>query len=86
MMVSCPPTKHACYYGIDFPSSEQLVASNNSVEQIAEKLGLDSIHYLSKEGLVEATGLSSTDFCLACFDGNYPVAPDPNFKKDAFSK
>jgi len=86
MLVSCPPTKHACYYGIDFPSSEQLVASNNTVEEIAEKLGLDSIYYLSKAGLVEATGLSQSNFCLACFDKNYPVAPDLNFSKNSLDK
>ena len=83
MMVSCPPTRHACYYGIDFPSSDQLIASNYSVDGIAAELGLDSLHYLSIEGLVEATGLSREDFCLACFDGKYPVEPDRNFTKDA---
>lgn len=83
MVVSCPPTRHACYYGIDFPSASQLIASENSVEKIAEYLGLDSLHYLSLEGLVEATGRSKEDFCLACFDGVYPVKPDTSFHKDA---
>ncbi|MEA3467982.1 MAG: amidophosphoribosyltransferase [Thermodesulfobacteriota bacterium] len=83
MMVSCPPTRFACYYGIDFPSSDQLVAAQYSVEKIAAHLGLDSLHYLSLEGLVEATGLSADDFCLACFNGCYPVEPDKNFTKDA---
>ncbi len=85
MLVSCPPTRHACYYGIDFPSTDQLVASNSSVEEIAEQLGLDSIYYLSQKGLVEATGLTEQDFCLACFDGKYPVAPDRRFHKDALN-
>lgn len=83
MVVSCPPTMHACYYGIDFPSKKQLIASGNTVDEIAKHLGLDSIHYLSKEGLVEATGLTADHFCLACFDGNYPVKPDLNFSKNA---
>ena len=83
MVVSCPPTRHACYYGIDFPSSEQLIASQYSVDGIAADLGLDSLHYLSIDGLVEATGLSRDDFCLACFDGKYPVEPDKNFTKDS---
>jgi len=86
MLVSCPPTKHACYYGIDFPSTDQLVASNKNVEQIAERLGLDSIYYLSREGLVEATGLDKDHFCLACFDGNYPVPPDRNFTKNSLDR
>lgn len=86
MMVSCPPTRFACYYGIDFPSSEQLIASKFSVEEIAADLDLDSLHYLSIEGLVEATGLSREDFCLACFDNNYPVEPDKTFTKDALER
>jgi len=86
MMVSCPPTRFPCYYGIDFPSSDQLIASKYSVEEIAADLGLDSLHYLSIEGLVEATGLSREDFCLACFDNKYPVEPDRNFTKDALER
>lgn len=83
MVVSCPPTRHACYYGIDFPSSSQLIACNKTIEQIAEYLGLDSLHYLSLEGLVEATGMTKKDFCLACFDANYPVEPDLTFHKES---
>lgn len=83
MLVSCPPTRNACYYGIDFPSQKELVATNNTVEQIAKELGLDSLYYLSLEGLVEATGLAKEDFCLACFNGEYPVPPDTSFHKDA---
>lgn len=86
MVVSCPPTRHACYYGIDFPSTDQLIASNNNRKQIAEALGLDSIYYLSKEGMVEAAGLASKDFCLACFDGNYPIPPNLNFRKNVLDR
>lgn len=86
MVVSCPPTRHACYYGIDFPSSDQLIANNNSVKEIAAHLGLDSLYYLSVEGLVEATGLSAEDFCLACFNGQYPVEPDREFTKDVLER
>jgi len=83
MVVSCPPTRHACYYGIDFPSASQLIANKKVVDEIGEYLGLDSLHYLSLEGLVKATGLTKKDFCLACFDGKYPIEPDPTFHKDA---
>ncbi|MDK9706293.1 MAG: amidophosphoribosyltransferase [Desulforhopalus sp.] len=83
MVVSCPPTRHACYYGIDFPSASQLIANKKTIAEIAEYLGLDSLHYLSLEGLVKATGMTSEDFCLACFNGKYPVAPDTSFHKDA---
>jgi len=85
MLVSCPPTRHACYYGIDFPSSKELVASNHSSKEIAEHLGLDSIYYLSLDGLVEATGLTRDDFCLACYNGNYPIPPDLSFHKDVLN-
>lgn len=85
MVVSCPPTRHACYYGIDFPSTSQLIANNKEIEKIAGYLGLDSLHYLSLDGMVEATGIPKENFCLACFDGVYPIDPDTNFHKDALS-
>ena len=86
MVVSCPPTRYACYYGIDFPTSTQLIACNREAEEVAEYLGLDSLHYLSLEGLVEATGLTQKDFCLACFDGKYPIEPDISFRKDSLGE
>jgi len=82
MMVSCPPTRYPCYYGIDFPSSTELIASNNEVDDIARFLELDSLYYLSLEGMVQATGLSMDDFCLACFNEKYPVRPDLSFHKN----
>lgn len=85
MVVSCPPTRHACYYGIDFPSNTQLVAADNTVEGVRQYLGLDSLTYLSVEGMVEATGLERDHFCLACYTGDYPVKPDANFEKNALS-
>lgn len=83
MLVSCPPTCNPCYYGIDFPSNQELIAGNHSVDGIREHLGLDSLTYLSLEGLVEATGLPGESFCLACFNGKYPIKPDLSFKKNA---
>lgn len=83
LVVSCPPTRHACYYGIDFPSVDQLIANKKTIDEIGKFLGLDSLHYLSLEGLVKATGMTSKEFCLACFDGKYPIQPDRNFRKDA---
>lgn len=83
MVISCPPTRHACYYGIDFPSSTELIASKNGIDEICKHLDLDSLHYLSIEGLVKATGMKENDFCLACFNGKYPVQPDLNFFKHA---
>lgn len=85
MLVSCPPTCNPCYYGIDFPSNKELIAAKNTVAEIAAYLDLDSLTYLSIEGLVEATGLGPENFCLACFNGKYPVEPDRNFQKDALA-
>jgi len=81
MLVSCPPTRHPCYYGIDFPSSTELIAAKKSVEEIREYLDLDTLYYLSLEGMIKATGVNSDSFCKACFDGKYPVPPDTTFNK-----
>lgn len=81
MMVSCPPTRYPCYYGIDFPSQDQLIAANKSIDEIRQYLELDSLHYLSLEGLVESTGMPAENFCLACFNNRYPVEPDTDFHK-----
>ena len=81
MLISCPPTRFPCYYGIDFPCGSQLIAANNDIEGIRASLELDSLYYLSLEGLVEATGLTKDHFCLACFNNQYPVPPDLEFHK-----
>ncbi|MEW6499891.1 MAG: amidophosphoribosyltransferase [Thermodesulfobacteriota bacterium] len=81
MVISCPPTKFPCFYGIDFPTGGELIANSKSVEEIRSYLDLDTLYYLSLDGLVEATGYPADHFCKACFDGNYPVAPDKEFHK-----
>jgi amidophosphoribosyltransferase len=77
VMVSCPPHMNPCVYGIDFPDRTKLMAANYSLEEIRDFLGADSLSYLSKEGLVKATGLPKSNFCMACYDGDYPVPYDP---------
>ncbi len=74
MAVSCPPHRYPCFYGIDFPTRKELVAATHSVEEIKKFLGLDTLHYLSLEGLLRAIDLDSAGFCLACFNGDYPVS------------
>jgi amidophosphoribosyltransferase len=70
--ISSPPTRWPCYYGIDTPSREELIASSHSVEEIGRFLTADSLAYLSMEGLGNAVGdKSSSTFCNACFSGNY---------------
>jgi amidophosphoribosyltransferase len=76
MLVSCPPHRYPCHYGIDFSTKGELIACDHSVAEIQEMLHLDSLHYLSIEGLLAGTHASRDGFCLACFDGNYPVPID----------
>ena len=80
MRVSSPPVTGPCYYGIDTPSREELIAANNSVDQIAEHLGVDSLGYLSLDGMLESVPSGPDGFCHACFSGDYPTAPpaDPD--------
>ena len=86
MLISCPPTRHPCYYGIDFPSNTELIASMKTVEEIRRYLSLDTLYYLSLESLVKATGAHADMFCKACYDGNYPVPPDTTFSKLGLEK
>jgi len=71
--ISSPPVIHPCFYGIDTDSPAQLLAATKTIAQIGEFIGADSMAYLSFEGLVRATGCGHEDFCLACFDGVYPI-------------
>jgi amidophosphoribosyltransferase len=86
MLVSCPPHRYPCYYGIDFSTKGELIACQKSVEEIRKFVGLDSLGYLSVDGLVEATGLPASAFCLACFTGDYPVPPDETFDKHCLER
>ena len=72
MRISCPPLKFPCFYGIDFPTKEELIASSHEVEEIAEMIGVDSLQYLSMEGMLASMPVPAGDFCTACFSGNYP--------------
>jgi amidophosphoribosyltransferase len=74
MRVSCPPTISPCFYGVDTPSKNQLIAANRSVEEIREYIGADSLSYLSLEGLKKACGEGEkTSYCSACYTGSYPT-------------
>jgi amidophosphoribosyltransferase len=74
MRISSPPTTNPCFYGIDTPTKEELIASAHSVEEIREYLGADSLAYLSVSGMYGFTGKRAS-FCDACFTGNYPIPP-----------
>ncbi len=73
MRISSPPVTHPCFYGIDTDSQDQLIAATKSVEEIAEQIGVDSLAYLSWEGMLKATQEDPNSFCSACFTGDYPV-------------
>jgi amidophosphoribosyltransferase len=81
LRISCPPHKFACYYGIDFPDPKNLLANQFKMDEMAEYLGVDSIGYLDIEGMVRATGVPMNEFCLACFNGQYPVPIDRELDK-----
>ena len=86
VLVSCPPHMNPCVYGIDFPDRSKLMAANHSLEEIRKYLSADSLHYLSQEGMVRATGLPATSFCMACYDGNYPVPFEAGVDKHAIER
>jgi amidophosphoribosyltransferase len=71
--ISSPPIKHPCHYGIDMSSREEMIAHDRSVDEVARELGVDSLHYLSLEGVYEAVGAARATHCDACFSGEYPL-------------
>jgi amidophosphoribosyltransferase len=79
MRISSPPTTHSCFYGIDTPERDQLLAARHSVEEMAELIGADSLAFVSIDGLYRALGQHDRDpakphYCDACFTGDYPIA------------
>jgi len=79
--VSSPPIISPCYYGMDFPSKSELIASNMSVEEIRKFLDCDSLEYLSLEGLLKSVPKEQGGFCTACFSGEYPIPIENNIGK-----
>jgi amidophosphoribosyltransferase len=84
LLVSCPPHRFPCFYGIDFSTKGELIASRQEVEQIRDFLGLDYLGYLSLEGMVKATQMDHDTFCLSCFSGEYPTPLEADFSKTCF--
>jgi amidophosphoribosyltransferase len=81
MRISSPPVTHPCFYGIDTDNQSQLIAATKSVEAIAQQIGVDSLAYLSWQGMLEVTGEDTNSFCSACFTGDYPIPIPENFKR-----
>lgn len=84
MRVSSPPITGPCYYGIDTPNREELIAANFSVDEIAAKLGVESLGYLSAEGMLGSVPAGPDGFCHACFSGDYPTPPPADPEKLRF--
>jgi len=71
--ISCPPTTHSCYYGVDTPHRQDLIASRMTNDEVCEYIGADSLGYLSLEGMLNAIGIDEAETCNACWSGNYPT-------------
>jgi len=76
LRISCPPIKNPCYFGIDFDDPDQLIAARRSVEEIREFLGVDSLHFLSLEGMLECVSRPDEHYCHACWSGEYRIDID----------
>lgn len=74
MRISSPPVTHPCFFGIDTDNQDQLIAATLSVDEIAQRIGVDSLAYLSWEGMLDNTGDERRNFCSGCFTGKYPIA------------
>jgi amidophosphoribosyltransferase len=81
MRISSPPVTHPCFYGIDTDNQDQLIAATKSIAEITAQLGVDSLAYLSQEGMLLATQDNAEHFCSACFNGNYPIPVPEQVKR-----
>ncbi|MCB0748425.1 MAG: amidophosphoribosyltransferase, partial [Ignavibacteriae bacterium] len=85
--ISSPPILHPCYYGMDFPSEEELIANRfkGDITKIEEYLGVESLEFMTQDQMLEAMVDHTPDnFCTACFSGNYPVKVNTNFEKSLY--
>jgi amidophosphoribosyltransferase len=73
LRISSPPIRYPCFYGIDTPTRKELIASTHTIEEIRRYMRVDTLGYLSIKGLLSSVAKDSTEFCTACFDGNYPI-------------
>ncbi len=86
MMVASPPFSHPCHYGIDVPTSDELIASHRSVGEICQVIGADTLTYLEMDSLYQAVGITGERLCTACFDGRYPTEIEVDVHTDLFDE
>ncbi len=87
LRISCPPIRHPCYFGVDFASRDQLIAHNRSVEQVREFLGVDSLAYLSIDGMLDCVATQARPaghYCTACYSGDYRIDIDHPHALDVY--
>jgi amidophosphoribosyltransferase len=73
LRISCPPIRHPCYFGVDFATREQLIAHNREIDQIRDFLGVDSLRFLSLEGMLSVMDHPAESWCTACYSGDYRI-------------
>ena len=86
LRVASPPIIHPCFYGIDFPSRKELIANKRTVEEIRDYLEIDSLEYLSLEGMLSCVKNPPNHYCSACFSGKYPIPVDEAVSKYALER
>jgi len=86
LRVASPPIRHPCYFGIDFPTRDELIACTRDIDQIRDYLEVDSLHYLSVEGMLTCVKHPPTHYCTACFTGRYPMPVDHPVSKFALER
>ncbi len=86
LRVASPPIRYPCFYGIDFPSREELIANKRTIEEIREYLEVDSLAYLSLEGMLSCVKSPPDHYCNACWSGKYPIPVDCAVSKFAFER
>jgi len=86
LRISCPPLKFPCFYGIDFPTKKELVASKHDIAWVRDFIGADSLEYLSLEGMLNSMPLPKENFCTACFIGKYPINHACRLSKNILEK
>ncbi len=86
MRVSCPPIRFPCFYGVDFPTKEELVANNKTLDEIQDFLGVESLGYMSLEGMLSCASKPADNYCTACWNGEYRIPVNVPVNKFSMEK
>ena len=84
MLIGCPPVMAPCYYGVAMATKDELIAANYSVEEIRQKLGAETLGYLSIESLIEAIGIEGENLCLGCLNEEYPTEIPDDLEAESY--